>query len=85
MNQGSLTIIVIKAILTKDVCIFKSMDPYFIGSISTHKSFKSSVRTSEGKFPMWNEKFCFTYLNEPSLIIEIFHSNTLVIQFPNLS
>ena len=64
---------VIKAIMINDVCTFSTMDPYFVAKLSEDKTYKSSVRNNEGKYPMWNEGFSFDINGEDELVIEIYH------------
>jgi Ca2+-dependent lipid-binding protein len=76
---GNLKILVLKAVLYKDVRLFFTMSPYFIARLSPSKVFKSSVRSKEGKFPMWNEIFYFTLDDsDVSLNISVFDNSKYV-------
>jgi hypothetical protein len=76
---GTLSVTVIKAALTHDVCTFSTMDPQFIATLSSTKVYKSSIKMNEGKYPMWNETFTFNVQGETMLTIDILHEKTLVI------
>ena len=70
----SISFLVIKAYLIRDVCTFSSMDPYFIASISNTKQFKSQKKKNEGKYPLWNEGSIFNYSQgETEIKFELFH------------
>ena len=71
--SSTLTITIHKAILSKDLCIFGTMNPYYIVSLSDSKSYKGKVRESEGKYPLWNETNSFVYNNEGFINIAVFH------------
>lgn len=65
---GKIDILAEKANLYKDVRTFFSMSPHFFAKISTKHAYKSSKRTNEGKFPMWNEQFNF-FIDDPSQVL----------------
>jgi len=69
---------VINARLTKDVCVFSAMSPYFTAHLTNEKLYISKQKINEGKFPVFNECFKFLYLNEDILHINLFHTNKLV-------
>jgi hypothetical protein len=76
-SKPKLILLVYKATLTKDVSFF-GMDPYYIAILGKHKKYSSSVRTTEGKYPMFNETCEFTYEDESTLQINFYHSSKLV-------
>lgn len=76
--RGNLNIFVGKAILTKDLCTFGTMDPYFTVSLSPYKVYKSTIRTNEGKFPIWNESCILQYENEPTLEVAVYHDKKII-------
>jgi hypothetical protein len=78
MSTQTLIVTVIKANLNKDVVLLGSMDPYFLAKINGTILYKSSERSYEGKFPLWNEKFTFNYDKQQYLTLEIYHSKKLV-------
>lgn len=75
---GNLTITVLRASLSKDICTFATMDPVFKASISPYKFYVSSERTNEGLYPLWNETFTFNLEGEPTVSFEIMHNKTTV-------
>lgn len=73
-----LNFFVIKAIMINDVCTFSTMDPHFVATLAdnSRKSYKSTVRNNEGKYPTWNEGFNFVIDDlekEHELSIQLFH------------
>ena len=55
-NSGSLKIMVIQALLTKDTDTFTKMDPY--ATIQTgQQTFKTKVIQGGGKTPKWDQEF----------------------------
>lgn len=83
--NGKITITVYKAVLTKDVCTFSTMDPYFICSLSSAKTYKSRIRKNEGKYPSWNETFTFDINGELGLITQVYHEREMVLTLINSS
>jgi hypothetical protein len=76
--SGKLTIIILRANLTRDVCSFGSMDPSCTLRLSHIKMFKSSVKSNEGKYPIWNETAVFVVENEITLKVEVNHEKEIV-------
>lgn len=78
--SGKIIITVNKAILTKDVLTFGTMDPHFVAQISPRKTYKSEAKTNEGKYPIWKESFSFSHdENETTIEIDVFHESKQVI------
>jgi len=71
--SGLLKLQVCRATLTRDVYIIETMDPFFVASISPHKSYTSSVKDNQGKYPIWNEDCEFQVAKgDNNLIIAVY-------------
>jgi Ca2+-dependent lipid-binding protein len=77
-HTGKLTVFINRAQLTRDLCTFGSMDPSCTIKLSHAKVFNSSIKTNEGKYPIWNEIASFQVENENSLRVEVYHQKDMV-------
>lgn len=77
--SGKLTINILRANLTRDVCSFGSMDPSCTLRLSLNKVYNSAVKSNEGKYPIWNEVAVFNVENEITLKIEVNHQKEIVL------
>jgi hypothetical protein len=75
--MSKISITVIKASLTRDVCTFSAMDPYFLAN-HLGKEYKSKVLNSAGKNPTWNESFGFDITPKDYISIDILHDKEKV-------
>lgn len=57
MFIGKLKVKVSRAKLSRDLCIFGTMDPYFIAHLSPDEKYRSYSRDGQGKFPVWENEF----------------------------
>lgn len=76
--HGKLTIYLINAKLTRDVCTFGSMDPSCTLTLSPTKIFHSTAKMNEGKYPLWNEIALFDVNYEKVLKVEVYHQQEIV-------
>lgn len=77
--SGKLTVTILSANLTRDVCTFGTMDPKCVLRISSRKIYNSSVKTNEGKHPLWNEIAVFDVESENSLNVQVVHEKDVVL------
>ena len=77
-NCGQLTVILLNAALTHDVCTFGKMDPICTLTLSNGKFLISTVKKNKGKFPQWNETVNFIVEDENILLAEVYHQKELV-------
>lgn len=56
MSHHALNLIVVSANLTRDTETFGKMDPFTVLKYNGHE-FKTTVKDSAGKTPVWNESF----------------------------
>jgi hypothetical protein len=76
--SDKVSITVTKAILTRDVCTFSTMDPFFIAAYDTTSTYKSKLLNNAGKYPVWNETFVFDYTGKDHVSIDIYHEKEKV-------
>jgi hypothetical protein len=81
--QGVLEITILRAFLSRDICPYNNMNPYFTTSLSNNKTHISKPHFNGNHSPYWDETFYFHIDNHSILSLDILHENEIVTSYIN--
>jgi hypothetical protein len=76
--QGVLEITIIRAFLSREICSYTSMNPYFFAYMENNKSHLSKPHFNGNHSPYWEHTFRFQIDNQIFLYVDIMHENERV-------